>query len=234
MPNTPQGFASRLDRLHAELVAQGRRVQGLLEDAFEAVFARDPERAAEVIARDDDIDRVDVELERAAVQLLTDATREGACLEPRQLRAVLTIVKINNELERIADLGVAVAEHARALRALNGEIPATFRVMANSVVGIVRDANAAFDRSDLALARVVLQSEDTVEAFKAAVLQHTERQIAAGAMTVDLAFILHEIAHDCCRMADHCTNIAEQVIYALTGAIIRHTEGRWVEIPTPA
>jgi phosphate transport system protein len=140
---------------------------------------------------------------------------------------VLTIVKINNEMERIADAAVAIAERAGTLRAMPGRIPETFRVMANSVVGILRDVNLAYDRSDAALAKVVLQSEDAVEAFKVAILRDAEQQIAAGAMPVDLAFSLHEIAHECCR-------IAEQVIYSVTGAIVRHMDGRWVEVPQPA
>ena len=53
-------------------------------------------------------------------------------------------------------------------------------------------------------------------------------------MSVDLAFLLHELASECVRMADHCTNIAEQVIYSVTGAIVRHTEGTWVEVPQGA
>lgn len=234
MPSSPHGFALRLDRLKADLVEQGRRVQALLEGAFEAIFARDPARAARVVAMDDIIDRVDVEIERASVQLLTDATHQNACLSAEQLRAVLTIVKINNELERIADAGVEIAERCTALRDMPGEIPETFRVMTNSVVGIMRDANRAFERSDAALAKVVLQSEDAVEAFKAAILTDAERKIASGQMPVDFAFILHELAGECLQMADHCTNIAEQVIYQVTGAIVRHLEGGWVEVPRTA
>jgi phosphate transport system protein len=234
MPATPEGFALRLQRLRADLVEQGRRVQALLEGAFEAVFSRDPARAARVIAMDDAIDTVDVEIERASVQLLTDATHENSKLEPAQLRAVLTVVKINNELERIADAGVEIAERCAALREMPGSIPETFQVMANSVVGIIRDVNRAYERSDAALAKVVLQSEDAVEAFKSAVLTDAERKIAAGQMPVDFAFALHEIASECIRMADHCTNIAEQVIYSVTGAIVRHMEGGWVEVPRSA
>jgi phosphate transport system protein len=230
MAATTQGFDLRLQRLRADLVEQGRRVQALLEGAFEAVFARDPARAARVIGMDDPIDRVDVEIERASVQLLTDATHQNAALLPEQLRSVLTIVKINNELERIADAGVEIAERCAALREMPGTIPETFRVMANSVVGILRDVNRAYDRSDAALARVVLQSEDAVEAFKAAILTDAERKIASGQVPVDFAFALHEIASECTRMADHCTNIAEQVIYSVTGSIVRHMQGRWVEV----
>lgn len=229
MASSPQGFAARLDALHASLVQQGRRVRALLEEAFEAVFAGDGERTARVVAGDDEVDRIDVELEKASVQLLTEATNVGARLEPSQLRAVLTIVKINNEMERIADSAVTVAERGAALR--GAPVPDTFRVMANSVVGIIRDVVLAYDRSDAALAKVVLQSEDAVEAFKAAILRDAEKQIASGKMTVDLAFALHELANECVRMADHCTNIAEQVIYSATGAIVRHMEGKWVEVP---
>ena len=64
MPATPEGFALRLQRLRADLVEQGRRVQSLLEGCFEAVFARDPARAARIIAMDDAIDTVDVEIEK--------------------------------------------------------------------------------------------------------------------------------------------------------------------------
>ncbi len=236
MPITPQGFGIRLDRLKADLVRQGDRVRILLEACFEAVFARDPARASRAVGLDDEIDRVDVQLEKDAVQLLTDATHENARLEPGQLRAVMTIVKINNEMERIADCGVAIAKRVADLRQMPGVIPETFQVMANSVVGIIRDVNRCFDKSDAALAKVVLQSEDCVEAFKAAILKDAERKIAAGgsAMPVDFAFALHEIANECCKMADHSTNIAEQVIYAVTGAIVRHTDAGWVEVPRSA
>ena len=236
MPVSPQGFAIRLDRLKADLVRQGDRVRVLLEACFEAFFARDPARASRAMGLDDEIDRVDVQIEKDAVQLLTDATHESARLEPTQLRAVMTIVKINNEMERIADCGVAIAEAVADLRQMPGIIPETFQVMANSVVGIIRDVNRSFDKSDAALAKVVLQSEDCVEAFKAAILKDAERKIAAGgsAMPVDFAFLLHEIANECCKMADHSTNIAEQVIYSVTGAIVRHTDAGWVEVPRSA
>jgi|SRR5579862_3635746 len=239
MPVAPQGFGIRVDRLKADLVRQGERVRILLEACFEAVFARDPARAARAMGLDDEIDRVDVEIEKGAVQLLTDATHENAELEPAQLRAVLTIVKINNEMERIADCGVAIAEQVADLRQMPGVIPETFQVMANSVVGIIRDVNRSFDKSDAALAKVVLQSEDCVEAFKAAILKDAERKIAANGgggsvMPVDFAFALHEIANECCKMADHSTNIAEQVIYSVTGAIVRHTDAGWVEVPRRA
>lgn len=231
MPTTPDGFQRRIDDLRGQLVTQGSRVQRILEAAFEAFFARNTAQAGSAIDLDNEIDHVDVEIERAAVALLIDATRENAHLEASQLRQVLTIVKVNNELERVADVGVAIAQSVSRVAGPLAAFPPTLRVMTNSVVGIVRDANIAVDQTNARMAKVVLQSEDAVAAFKAALLRNAEEQIASGKMTVDFAFIIHELATRCEDVADHCTNIAEQILYLATGTIMRHMEGHWVEIP---
>ena len=101
-------------------------------------------------------------------------------------------------------------------------------------MGILRDACTSYDRSDARLAKVVLQSQDAAAAFKRAIMRDAEVRIASGQMSVDFAFLLHEIATGLERIADHCTNIAEQVIYASTGALVRHEQGHWVEIEQDA
>jgi phosphate transport system protein len=234
MAASTEGFTKRITRLQADLVEQGRRVQAMLEGAFESLFEHNTERAASVVSQDDVIDGADVEIERACVALLTDATRQNAELDSQQLRMVLTIAKVNNEMERIADVAVDLAELAQQVSAANGStLPDTFRVMANSVIGILRDVGTAVMRNDPALANIVLQSQHAVTAFKSAILRDAEEKIAKGQMTVDVAFRLHEIATQCEIIADHCTNIAEQVIYVTTGAIVRHTQNSWVEVPRP-
>ncbi|MFZ4576541.1 MAG: phosphate signaling complex PhoU family protein [Phycisphaerales bacterium] len=230
MSSSAQDYMTRVTALRGEIVAQGRRVQAMLEGAFEALFARDVEQARAVIRLDDAIDTADVEIERASVQVLSDVARAGSELEASQVRLLLTIVKVNNELERIADGGVDVAEMVADIRAVPGEFPDTFRVMANSVVGILRDASSAIERNDPRLAKVVLQSQHAVTAFKSAILRDAEERIARGQTTVEFAFRLHELANLCEVMADHCTNVAEQVIYQTTGAIVRHMETSWVEV----
>ncbi len=231
MPLTPETFAQRAARMKADLAEQARRVQALIETAFDAAFARDPEAARRAIAMDEVIDKVDVDLERAAVQLLTDATREGAHLSPEQLRLVLTIVKVNNELERIADAGVAVAERVPALATQGTPLPDTLRVVTNSVVGLLRDASMSLERNDPALAKIVLASEDAVEEFKKAILRDLTAQVAGRLMPVEYAFLLQELAAICEFMAAHCTNIAEQALYLATGKIVRHMGGHWEEVP---
>lgn len=233
MPMTPHDFGQRLDRLRTELVEQGRRVQAILESSFDAIFNRQPARADAINLLDDEIDHADVELEKASVALLTDATRAGAELDAVQLRSVLTVVKVNNELERIADVAVDLVALIPGLVAepTPPPFPETFRVMANSVVGIARDTTMSVARNDPNLANIVLQSQHAVTAFKDALMRDVEQRISKGQMRVDFGFHLHEIANLCELAADHCTNIAEQVIYLTTGGIVRHTQNQWVQVP---
>lgn len=231
MPTTAEGFASRTQQIKADLVAQGSRVQAMLELSCAALFERKSNLASQAIEMDEAIDKADVAIEQAAVALLTDATRAGASLDPQHLRAVLTIVKANNELERVADVAVDLAEMVPAVARIATPFPDTFRVMANSVIGILRDTNTSMSRNDPAIANIVLQSQHAVWAFKAALLREAEQQVAKGKYPVEFAFHLHETASMCEVIADHCTNIAEQVIYQTTGAIVRHAENCWVEVP---
>ncbi len=247
MPTTTDAFISQAGQLKGELIAQGRRVLAIVEASFDAIFSGEAAKAAAVAKADDEIDSADVAIERACVQLLTDAIgggqsgESGATLGAERLREVLMLAKINNELERIADAGVDVAELVvrgdtastgpTGGRNGKGGCPDTFVVMANSVIGILRDTNSAVARNDAAMAKVVLQSQHAVTAFKRAILKDAEQKIARGTMSVDFAFRLHEIASQCELIADHCSNIAEQVIYLTTGAIVRHMEHHWVEIP---
>lgn len=230
MPTTPEGFQKRVVQIREDLVHQGRRVQAMLEAGNEALVARDVSRARAIAAQDDAIDKTDVEIERASVALLTEACRDGANLAPEQVRAILTVVKINNELERIADEVSAIGYLVGALGAFQAPLPATFTVVGNSVVGILRDVCTSYAKGDAALAKVVLQSQDTAEAFKRAIMRDAAARVRAAQMEVDFAFLLHDLAMAYERIADHCTNIAEQVIYAATGAIVRHEEGHWVEV----
>lgn len=234
MPADPNPFSDRIARLKAELVAQARNVQALVEAACDSAFMRDQDAAQRSILMDEPIDRVDVEIEKEAVRLLTDATAAGAALRPDQLRMVLTIVKVNNELERIADCGVEIAELVKPLASQNVPLPDTLRVIANSVVGILRDAGTSLDRADAHLARIVLASEDAVEAFKKAILREAQTQVSTGRMSVDMAFLLQEVTALFETMAEHCTNIAEQVLYLTTGTIVRHMGGHWEEVPQKA
>lgn len=230
-PPPPEEAAQRIARLRDRLAEQGQLVVSLLDAALRAFYERDAADAAGVAAEDDRVDRVDVEIEKESVAILSAAARAGCELENDQVRQILTIVKINNELERIADVGTDIAELVGTLADPSTRFPETTKVMTNSVLGLCRDAVGAFEDADPALARVVLQSEHVVLAFKGEILRQAERRVTEGTMSIESAFDLHELIGHCMLIADHCTNIAEQVIYERTGMIVRHMEGRWVERP---
>ena len=233
MALTPELFQERLDGLRAELSEQGVRVRRLVEKSFDAFFTRDADAAEAAIGLDDEIDRIDIATEQAAVALLSEAAREAVVLPEAPLRGVLTLDKVNNELERIADAGVEVARQAIDLADDPVRFPPTTRVMTNSVIGILRDVVKAYAKRDPAVARLVLQAEDTVSLFKSEIIRTGERRVASGELSVEVAFDLVELAGRCTIMAGHATNIAEQVIYESTGAIVRHSTDGWVDAHTP-
>ena len=143
-------FKIRLGQLHEDIVGQGRRVLEQATKAVDAYFDHDPELAREAAAMEAEVDRVDVEIERRSIPLLgMGQTDEYA------IRSVLTIVKINNEYERIGDNADSIAETTLDPRRQGSNLPDTFRVMANSILGMLRDANKALADRYAGLARRV-------------------------------------------------------------------------------
>ena len=222
-------FHEKLAALRSDLVRQGDRVLALTLRAVDSFFDGDPDKTATVAGLDDEIDRVDVEIERASIPLLAMGVTD-----PYDIRSVLTIVKVNNELERIADCAVDIAEAVLRDRPGAERIPDTFRVMANSVSGMLRDTNRAVAEGNAKLAQQVLLFDDTVTGFKAKILQDASERIQKGTFTVAFGFRLLAVTKGLERIADHCTNMSEQVIYLESGRIVRHRPEGWSEPITPA
>ena len=220
-------FTTRLARLRTDLVSQGDRVLDLVLRAVESYFDLDAAKAAQVVAADDAIDKVDVEIERASIPLLAMGV-----VDEHSIRSVLTIVKVNNELERIADLGVLIAEVVAKGTKFDERTPNTFRVMANSVIGMVRDVNRSLADGNPRLAQQVLLFDDTVSRFKEEILLDAQAKVASGAFSVQFAFRLMGVTKTLERIADHRTNIAEQVIYLQSGKIVRHRPEGWSDPET--
>ena len=221
-------FERKLSQLKADLNTQGARVSDQLLQAVESSFGGDAEVAQKVIQGDGVIDRADVEIERACIELL----RLGANDE-HSIRSVLTIVKVNNELERIADCAVIVAESAIKSDQLISMAPPTFRVMANSVVGMARDTNHALAEADTEMAIRVLSFDDTVCRFRKEIVLDVQHRTSSGKLDPLVAFELLAVTRSLERIADHCTNICEQVIYLETGKIVRHLPEGWTSPETP-
>lgn len=233
MTITPEYFEDRLTSIRTRLVIQGRLVVELTELTFNTIYSKNAENAAQLMERDDEVDQADIEIERDAVDLLTLATREACPIDPSQIRSLLTAVKVNNELERIADAATAIAQLVITLGDRTSPFPKTTRVLTNSIVGVLRDTVRAFGKTNAEKAKAVLACEGNTLAFHELITRDAEVRVADGRMGVDTAFALHAIINQTVLMGDHCTNIAEQVIYEATGTIVRHTTLGWVEQNLP-
>jgi phosphate transport system protein len=212
-------FTELLDELKSRLSRMGALVQQSVEHSVEALLALDVKLAQQVIASDQKIDEEEVQVEKSAIDLL-------ALYQPAagDLRLITTIIKVNSDFERVADCAVNIAQRVGPLARHEGyELPGDLKLMANSVIGTLRDTIKAFNLSDEAVARHVLRGDDVVDALYHQIVQDTLTAMESSAQRnadVDLANIM--IAKNLERIGDHCTNIAEDVIFVRLGRIVRH------------
>ena len=211
-------FVDLLEDLRTRLARMAALVQGSVEQSIEAVFLLDVDLARRVIDADRKIDEEEVRVEQAAIGLL--ALHQPAAGD---LRLITTVIKVNSDYERIADCAVNIAQRAQILRNIEPyQPPEDLRVMANSVVTTLRDTIKAFNLIDEMLARHVLRSDDVVDALYHQVVHDTLSVMESDSHRAnrDLSNIM--VAKNLERIADHCTNVAEDVIYINSGQIVRH------------
>ena len=220
-----QALQESLESLRARVARLTAKVQSIVDDAAEAVLNADVGLARAVIEADRHIDDEEVKVEAVAINLLALYSPAAS-----DLRLVTTIIKANNDFERIADSAVNAAQRVlplandyRESQAGGHQTPADLRIMLNGVVDMLRTTIRAFNLNDDALARQVVAGDDVNDALYSQVMQQVLSDLARDGShaTRDLAYVM--IAKNFERIGDHCTNIAEDVVYARSGRIIRHT-----------
>lgn len=211
-------FADLLDTLKARIARMTALVQDIVEKSVDSVVNLDDELARTVMSADDRIDEEEVNIEKQAIDLL--ALYQPAASD---LRAITMIIKVNGDFERIADCAVNVAQRVPLLAKMGDYIVSSdLRLMANTVVTNLRDCINAYNLSDLDLAKQVLRSDDVLDALYHQIVQETLGVLESQQHRAnrDLSTII--IAKNLERIGDHCTNIAEDIIYVQSGRIIRH------------
>src|SRR5262249_15594626 len=139
------------------------------------------------------------------------------------LRRVATILKINSDLERMADLAVNIAERAEALaRGPEVVVPPTFRQMTDLTNTMVRDSLAAGVKIELTLCKRASRMDEEVDRYNLEIIEQVTRFMKQSPNNVDAGLHLFSAARQLERIADHATNIAEDVVYMVEGKIIRH------------
>jgi phosphate transport system protein len=211
-------FVDLLEDLKSRLARMTALVQQIVDVSVDAMLAADSGMAQRGIDSDVRIDEEEVRVEKSAIDLL--ALYQPAAVD---LRLITTVIKANSDFERIADCAVNIAQRVLLLARLEAYPPPDdLRLMGSSVTSTLRDTIKSFNFQDDQLARQVLRSDDVVDALYHQIVQDMLSSMETDSQKVnsDLAYIM--IAKNLERIADHCTNIAENVIYVASGKIIRH------------
>ena len=207
-----------IDRLKKMILALGAQVEESVRDAVIAVQERDGYLAEDVIQGDAEIDRVEIEVEEECLKIL-------ALHQPvaHDLRFIVGVLKVNNDLERIGDLAVNVAKRARFLQRHDPiAIPFDLCGMAESVQSMLRKSLDALLDQNLELARVVLLEDDKVNAINKEMFLGVKKEIERRPEDVERLIELLRISQRLERIGDLATNIAEDAIYMASGEIVRH------------
>jgi phosphate transport system protein len=211
-------FRDELDELQKRLLEMAGLVESAIHSSITALTERDEHEAKEVLWKEALINQKDIEIDELATRLL-------ALYQPmaRDMRFLTAAIKINGDLERMGDLAVNITE--RAITIMN-EPPVKPLVdipkMATLAEAMVRNALDALVKRDEVLARSVLLADDDVDHLRDAVYQELLAYMQQETTTVPRAVDLMFIAHDLERIADHATNIAEDVLFLVKGIDVRH------------
>lgn len=218
MERVVRHFQEELGQLQSRLLAMGGLAEARVRDAVDALATRDMGLVDRVLAGDEPINDLHVEIDDRCFKLLALHQPMAA-----DLRAIVAAVKINTDLERVGDLAVNIAEAARrcllhAPVAPVAEIPR----MGAIAQRMLRDALDAFVRRDVALAEAVLAADDELDALKSRLFRELLAGMLADSQTIEPALDLVLVSRHLERVGDHATNIAEDAIFLVSARDVRH------------
>ena len=214
----PIHLQREIENLKKKLLTLSARVETAVRDATLSIENRDYDLAQRIIQNDPRIDSMEVGIEEDCLKIL--ALHQPVAID---LRFIVAVLKINNDLERMGDLAVNIVE--RALSLMNEplikpliDIPA----MATRVQSMIRKSLDAFVKRDSELARTVLVSDDAVDELCGSVYEELIGFMERDPKTVRQGINLMFVARNLERLADHATNIAEDVLFLVEGVDVRH------------
>jgi phosphate transport system protein len=218
-PFMPQHFLRALDRLNQHLLWMPDLAIQAVRKALQALQERNLAVAREVIAGDSDVDSEDNSLNEECLKLIA-LHHPVAC----DLRRVTAAMMLATDLERIGDLAEAIAERAIHLAAMPASfaVPAALPIMAEKATAMLHASMEAFAALDVQKARAVCRADDEVDRLNDQPIRELIDAMKASPDTVEAGVSLFSVVRHLERVADHATNIAEDVVYLAEGNLIRH------------
>jgi len=216
--HTSRDFETELRELRGHSLAMGARCERSLQLALQAFWAGSSELAAEVEELDRHIDRDEMEIDALVLRIL--ALRQPVAYD---LRFLATALKLVTDLERIGDEAVNIAERAKEGHGVAKEkVRQDLRSMAEQAQQMLRDALDAFVEGEAARAEQVLVRDDGVDSLYGGILRSMMELMAEKPEEIPAAIRVIKVAKYIERVADHATNIAEEVIFMVRGDDVRH------------
>lgn len=208
----------QVDILKQKILYVGTLVEEAIAKAIAALINRDAKLGEKVIDADNVIDQLEVEVEEECLKVL-------ALYQPvaADLRFVVAVLKINNDLERMGDLAQNIAKRAVYLAKADPiDLPFDFRSMAAKAQMMVKQSLDALVNSDSTLARLVRSEDDEVDQARQQFRKQILDAIRKRPEKVEHLLKLNSVSKHLERLADMATNVAEDVIYMVEGEIVRH------------
>lgn len=221
-------FQRDIDFIHQRLLALSGMVEQMIDNAMRALIERKIELVEVVIASDDEIDESEVVIEEDCLKIL--ALHQPVASD---LRRIATVMKINSDLERIADLACNIAERAQVMcQYPYFPIPDDLQEMVVISTQMVRKALDSFVKSDSLLAKEVIQTDDQVDNLNRNVIKELTGLMQQDTSLVIPAMQCFSTSRHIERIGDHAENISEDVIYLVEGEIVRHKHGDFLSDKT--
>lgn len=211
-------FVAELENLKSNLIRMCSYAEEAIAEAIRALLERRKDVAQHVKGQDDRINTFELQIDDAVVDLL--ALQQPVATD---LRFILAASKINNDLERIGDHAVNIAESAIVFADLPPITPIVdIPQMAQITKGMLRDAIDAFIHSNATLSRAVLRNDDIIDNLNKKVFADLVAMIRADTGVLDQALELIRVSRNLERVADLATNIAEEVIFMTEAQVVKH------------
>lgn len=221
--HTDKRYEEELKKLREDILYMGGLVEDQIQKAVKSLVERDSPLAETIIQRDQEVNRMDVEIDDLCIRLLALHQPAG-----KDLRFITTGLKITTDLERIGDMAVNICERTLELN-LEPQLKPYIDIprMAQISQRMIRESLDAFVREDTDLALKVCKDDQEVDDLNSQVFRETVSFMIEDPHTINRAMKIGFVSKYLERIADHATNIAEMVIFMVKGKSIRHIK----EIP---
>jgi phosphate transport system protein len=211
-----------LDNLQRQLLTMAGHVEEAIYNSIHALQEHDAGLADQVVAADDTVDEFENAITGECLKML--ALHQPVAID---LRRIASALMITTELERMGDLAADIAKRTVVLAKPTAvSIPANLTRMTDLATSMVRQSLEAFVNLDMKQARRVIRLDDEVDRYNVSIIDELIVRMKESPETIELNVSLFSVVRHLERIADHATNIAEDVLYLVDGEIVRHRQAK--------